>query len=187
VAEKSDVPRTVALSVAGSVLAGFLVQILSKVLLPDLTSVLSLTVRLYIFALIVLAIGFAIYYLLILGGCAAAAGSPERESYERGSERACSRAGRPTRFTTTFWPGRSTRWTGFSAIRIAPMSRGLPAPRAGTRAARVGPRGRMTDACCSLSSTPLPRSSLFGHSLAIPATAEGHFRSGSGITVGEKA
>jgi hypothetical protein len=67
----------------GSVLAGFLVQILSKVLLPDLTSVLSLTVRLYIFALIVLAIGFAIYYLLILGGCAAAVGSPERESYER--------------------------------------------------------------------------------------------------------
>ena len=82
-AEKTDVSRTVAVSVMGSVLAGFLVQILSKVLLPDLTSVLSLTVRLYIFTLIILAIGFAIYYLFILGGSTAVAESPDRESYER--------------------------------------------------------------------------------------------------------
>jgi hypothetical protein len=83
VAEKTDVPRTVALSVMGSVLAGFLVQILSKVLLPDLTGVLSLTALIYISALLMLATGFAIYYLRVLGSSAAAPESPERESYER--------------------------------------------------------------------------------------------------------
>ena len=171
VAEKPDVPRTVALSVLGSFLGGSLVQLMTKVLLPDLTSVLSLTVRLYISALIFLAIGFAIYYLLVLGGCAAAAGSPERESYRACSKRAFSWAGLPTRFTTTFWPGRSMRWTDFSVIQTAPMSHGSPASQDGTRKARAGPRRRMTNACCWLFSTQLRRCSWRGSSPAMLARA----------------